>query len=142
MNVAFYAVGVPLPQGSKSARVVKGRAIVTEGFGEGPRNRRRWRDAVAEAARKWAGENGHPAPVDLPVRLRLTFYLPRPASAPRRVTQPAKKPDLSKLIRSVEDSLSGIIYADDARVVAIEASKEFALERTPGVMVEVAWSSW
>jgi Holliday junction resolvase RusA-like endonuclease len=126
MNVRRITVyGTPLPQGSKSGRVVNGKAILTEGFGDGPKRKRAWREAVAEAARAWVRDAGSPAPLDGPVHLRVHFFLARPKSAPKSVTRPFRKPDLSKLVRAVEDSLSGLLYVDDARIVDLGASKSF-----------------
>lgn len=136
-SVKLDVLGVPQPQGSKAARVVKGRAILTEGFGEGPRLRKSWREAIANAARAWLGENGRPAPLDEPVRLTLEFRLPRPASASKRVLYPAKKPDCSKLARAAEDALTGLIYVDDARVVDLHVTKRFASGEPPGVTITV-----
>jgi len=129
--------GMPEPQGSKAARVVKGRAILTEGFGDGPRRRKAWREAVADAARLWLQHNGRPAPLDGPLRVTLEFRLSRPASAAKRVLFPMRKPDLSKLVRSAEDSLSGLIYTDDARIVEEFSSKRFALGEPPGATITV-----
>jgi Holliday junction resolvase RusA-like endonuclease len=130
--------GEPLPQGSKSARVIRGRAILTEGFGDAPKRRKLWREAVAEAAREWLKANGAPAPLDGAVSLSVTFYLPRPASAPKRVTLPFRKPDSSKLLRSVEDSLSGLLYVDDARIVEHHVRKRFAIDSAARAEIVVA----
>jgi Holliday junction resolvase RusA-like endonuclease len=141
--------GIPQPQGSKSARVlphevrakgdqcVGGRAILTEGFGEGPRDRKSWRDAVAEAGRAWLTAHDAPAPLDGPLVMWAWFYLPRPPSAPKSVTLPFRKPDNSKLLRSVEDALSGILYVDDARFVDSHISKRFAINTPPHAVIEI-----
>jgi Holliday junction resolvase RusA-like endonuclease len=123
--------GNPLPQGSKSGRVVGGKVILTEGFGDGPRRKRAWREAVAEAARTWVKAHPEAQPFDGPIVMFVRFYLIRPASAPKKITRPFRKPDLSKLIRAVEDSLSGLLYVDDARIVDITASKDFAENSAP-----------
>ncbi len=131
-------IGIPVPQGSKSARVVNGRAIMTEGFGDKPRKLKEWRSVIGEHARLWLAENGMPAPLDCPVVLTATFYLPRPKSAPKRVIYPATKPDLSKLVRSIEDALSKIAYTDDARIVKLNIEKLFAIDSPPRVEIEVS----
>lgn len=123
--IEIKAVGLAQPQGSKSARVVKGRAIMTEGFGDGPRRRKAWREAVADSARAWVTEHPEHQPYDGPIAVDILFLLPRPATAPKRVQYPMRKPDLSKLIRSVEDSMSKILYTDDARIVRLVAQKQF-----------------
>ncbi len=134
--ITLVVYGTALPQGSKSARVVSGRAILTEGFGDGPRRRKAWREAVADAARAW--QSTHSAPLlEGPLAFEAWFYLPRPASAAKRIFAPAKKPDASKLLRSVEDALTGIIWRDDAQVVDAHAHKRFADEGPPCAVLRI-----
>lgn len=80
---------------------------------------------------------------DGPLALVLRVFLPRPASAPKKVTMPTKRPDLTNLQKGVEDALTGVVFTDDARVVKHESSKEFGV---PGVQIDVyealvAWDS-
>lgn len=127
--------GIPLPQGSKTAFVVKGRAVVTDGK-KGPALKE-WRNAIASEARVWLAKNGAPAPLDGPVIVTATFYLPRPKSAPKRVIFPATKPDLDKLTRALGDSLSGIAYTEDSRIVDLHVKKRFAIDSPPRAEIEV-----
>ena len=129
--------GIAQSQGSKSARVVNGRPILTEGFGDAPKRRKAWRSAVADAARAWIAQNGAPAPLDGAVALSVRFYLPRPASAPRRVQKPCKKPDLDKMCRSVIDARSGLFFVDDARITDLKARKLFAEDSPPRAEITV-----
>jgi Holliday junction resolvase RusA-like endonuclease len=69
--------------------------------------------------------------------MSVTFYLPKPKSAPRGLEWPAKKPDLSKLIRGVEDALTAIVYVDDSRIVVSHIEKRFAIDSPPRVEIEV-----
>lgn len=120
--------GLPAPQGSK--RHVGNGRMIESSKKVGP-----WRDAVrGETQRAMTGL----APLDCPVIVRVTFYLPRPASAPKRVTVPAKYPDIEKLVRSTFDGMtSGGAWADDARVVGHYAEKVFATEYIPpGAIIE------
>lgn len=61
-----------------------------------------------------------------PLVAEFTFFLPRPKSAPKRVVRPVTKPDLSNLLKGVEDALRGIVYADDSQLVDLRVSKTFA----------------
>ncbi len=45
-----------------------------------------------------------------------------------------RRPDLDKLCRACLDSLTGIVWRDDAQVVRLEASKDYG---APGVMIWV-----
>lgn len=136
MKIIVY--GIPGPQGSKKFLGFRGgKGIMVE---SSPKVKP-WREAVKHAARE--------ALVDMPcilgpLRVRMTFTLPKPKSAPKsRRTYPDKKPDLSKLIRSTEDALTDIgAWEDDARVVDLVAGKRYpnegldALDR-PGVVISV-----
>lgn len=133
--------GLPLAQGSKSARVVTGKsgkqvAIMTDGFGKKPRELKGWRYAIAAEARKWLQET-NAAPLSGPVAMHVVFYLPRPKSAPKRVLYPATKPDLDKLVRSVGDALKGLAYEEDSRIVDILACKRFAVNSAPRAEISI-----
>jgi Holliday junction resolvase RusA-like endonuclease len=65
-----------------------------------------------------------------PVFLKVAFYFERPSSGTKRV-YPAVKPDLDKLLRLVNDALTGIAYLDDGQVVKATAEKYYGTpERT------------
>ena len=128
-------VGIARPQGSKSARIVRGRPILTDGFGDNPRKLKEWRHAIAEAARAWLAVHPPRAPFDEPLTFSATFYLPRPPSTPKRIAWPMRKPDLSKLIRAAEDALTGIVYVDDARITRLLVEKRFAIDAPPRVEI-------
>ena len=63
---------------------------------------------------------------DAAVEVTLGFYLPRPQSLPKRVTQHVKKPDVDKLVRGAIDPLIGMVIRDDSQVVAVTARKQYA----------------
>jgi len=86
-----------------------------------------WRAAVAEqTARYMSWETLNP--LENPVEIALVFHLPRPKSVKRE--WPSVKPDLDKLIRSTFDGFTtGGLYTDDALVIAVSASKQYATDR-------------
>lgn len=142
MKYAFIVYGSPAPQGSKR-HVGKGVMI------ESCKRVKPWRQDVKAAALEArmpiiAHTPLNPS-LDGPIRARMVFTLPKPASAPKkRRTWPDRKPDLSKLLRSTEDALveSGII-ADDARIVSFSRLEKVfpgedpeALD-APGVRIEL-----
>ncbi len=132
--------GLPQPQGSKTAFIRSGRPVLVEGRRRAAREQfASWRQAVQTAASDWLRAHGAPAPLDVPLRVTLVFHLPRPSSTPRRVSWPAKRPDLDKLTRAVFDALTGLLFTDDSRICAVEARKVFAAGRPAGctVCVEV-----
>ena len=119
-SVTFTVVGIAQPQGSTKAFVPKGwsRAIVT---GANPKNKG-WRQCVAEQAQTVAAAGQFLGPVALSIR----FSLPRPQSLPKRIVAHLTAPDLDKLVRSVGDALTGVLYRDDAQVIEIRARKVYA----------------
>lgn len=119
-ELRFMVAGSPVPQGSKSARVYNGRAIMFEANKKLPA----WRTAVAEAARLAMYEQDQwVEPFEKPVKVVITFFMPKPAK-PKWAKYPGSKPDLDKLIRSVLDSLTaGKIWTDDSLAVEIHAQK-------------------
>jgi Holliday junction resolvase RusA-like endonuclease len=88
----------------------------------------------------------HGQPFANAITLHLVFFVPRPKchfrsgknshlkkdSAPQ---YPTTKPDATKLLRGVEDALTGIIWRDDAQIVTQFVTKRYG--DTPGVQVNV-----
>lgn len=149
--VDFTVRGEAVPQGSPRAFIVgKGtdnaRAQVVSGAkGKGSHGNplARWRSAVSKAASDAMGDR---APITGPVALELVFTMRRPAShhvandrsRPLRATAPVwcdKRPDVGKLARACEDSLSAVVYLDDAQVVDLHPTKPYG--DTPGVRIVV-----
>lgn len=117
-RLAFTVDGVAVPQGSKTAFVVGGRAVLTDA------NRSKlkpWRATVTAAAIEAARGFQFPGAV----RVWCEFNFVRPKSSKR--DYPSVKPDLDKLVRGLLDGLtdSGVIR-DDALVVSMTASKRYA----------------
>ncbi len=135
--------GDPAPQGSKKfvgMRGGKGLMI------ESSKKVKPWRQDVVAACVMLREEYASTfVMLDGPIRARMVFTLPKPASAPKRKrTWADKKPDLSKLLRSTEDALvTGGIIRDDARIVEYSrAAKVFAGEddealQSPGVWIQL-----
>lgn len=128
--------GLPAPQGSK--RHV-GRGILVESSKHvGP-----WREAVvSEALRSGVAD----LRTDDPVAVRITFWLPRPASHKtpkglRRISAPPyphRKPDIDKLLRSTLDGLvQAAVIADDARVISVESRKRYADFCAVGARIDI-----
>jgi len=121
-RVIFDVIGLASPQGSKSAYVRGGRAVIVDGSSKSGRDKHaQWRGDVcagAMAARKGITFEGA-------VEVRIAFYMPLVASDPYRSLH-TTSPDIDKLVRSVLDSLtnSGLIR-DDSLVCSLHASKEY-----------------
>lgn len=121
--ISYWIDGEPAPQGSKNGFIKNGRVVMVESS----KKVKPWREAVTIKTAQhmsWATLN----PMDTPVEIALVFHLPRPKTVTRK--WPAVKPDLDKLIRSTFDGLTtGGLYTDDALVIAVSASKQYATDR-------------
>ena len=136
-RIAFTVAGIPAPKGSaraiKRGKGDKARAVLVASSSDAnKRAQSSWSAAVGWAAK--AAWSGRP-PFDGPVGVSVTFRMPRPPSVTRAL--PDVKPDVDKLLRSTFDALSGIAFADDARVIAVEAVKLYAFNGQPGASIEV-----
>jgi Holliday junction resolvase RusA-like endonuclease len=136
--------GLPAPQGSKR-HVGNGRMV------EMSKALAPWREAVrAETQRTMDSLDA--VPLKGPVRLAVTFVLPRPKShtgvrglKPAAAPWPTGRPDLDKCIRAAMDGITaGGAWLDDAQVVELAAAKVYAkadspiaARRTPGMVAEV-----
>lgn len=125
--------GIPVPQGSMKAfnRRGGGPPIVTS---DNPKTRP-WKAAISAEAAVAVAKAGleDPAFGRDPVAVAITFRLPRPKGhfgtkglLPSAPKYPGVHPDLDKLARAVLDAMTGIVFRDDAQVVAMEVYKRFA----------------
>jgi len=69
-----------------------------------------------------------------PVSMTAIFYRTRPKSTSKRLNYPITKPDLDNLLKLLTDSLSGIIFKDDAQIILLTAWKQFG---EPSIAVEL-----
>lgn len=136
-QIRFFVVGTPKPAGSKRAFVNKntGKAILTDMSGQAGKD---WRhDIQAFAQKVYTG-----APLEEPLQLRVVFRQVRPKGhfgtgknahllKPNAPMYPTGKPDCTKLLRSLEDSLTGIIWRDDAQIVSQSAWKFYCDDENP-----------
>lgn len=143
-TIAFFVPGKPEPAGSKRAFVLKGgahpgRAIITDAN----KNSKNWKGDVTTAAQAaYQGE-----PLTGPIQLDITFTILRPKghfgsgknadklkdSAP---AYPISKPDVLKLTRGAEDACTGVLWIDDAQIVAEHIFKVYGTRQ--GAHIEVA----
>jgi Holliday junction resolvase RusA-like endonuclease len=140
-RVSFFVPGIPQPGGSKRAFVTKGKdgkakAVITEAC----KGSKEWRAAVA-----WSAKGAIPEPLTGPLEVSFKFILPRPkshfcaAKAGSKLRQGAPtyhavRPDLTKLIRSTEDALTGVAWHDDAQVARQSAEKTYGIA---GCMIDI-----
>ena len=119
----WFVEGIPVPQGSKTATVINGRAVMFEAN----KKHKAWRDHVRATVGKLE------TPSTQPVRVELQFWFEKPKTVKRE--HMSVKPDLDKLSRSVLDAITGGILKDDSQVVILNARKEYGDK--PGVLIRV-----
>ena len=135
--IEFWVPGIPKPAGSKRAfaHATTGRIMVLDAC----RGSKDWKADVAAVAH----QNRPAEPLSGPVSLTMRFHMPRPKShyqakgglkdsAPGWHTS---RPDATKLLRGVEDALTGIIWRDDAQVCKQEVLKIYSM--SSGVEIEI-----
>ena len=163
--MTFFVPGRAAPGGSK--RAFRNRTTGRIAVVEAAKGNAAWRvdvRAEAEAALLAAVSPGQSAliypgeydPVCACLRCRLwrepldlyvTFAVARPRGhygmsgelRPRyRAALPTTRPDLTKLLRALEDALTGIVWRDDAQVVLQWVTKGYAVNGRIGAHVIVA----
>ena len=85
-------------------------------------------------------EAGQPRLPDAPLTLNLTIFCDRPqghyrkdhslSAAGLRTPYPTTKPDVSNVIKIIEDALKGRAFRDDSQIIGINAIKRYGQART------------
>ena len=125
----FFVEGVPQTAGSKAAfpyRKKDGRLGVRVTADN--KKTAAWSSHVS-----LIGKTTIPEPFTGPVVLELAFMIVRPVSHYNKSglkksspLQHVYKPDLTKMVRAVEDALTGIAWNDDSQVIEQKTSKQWA----------------
>jgi len=150
MKIDFFVPGIARPAGSKSAFLNKktGKINVTHA---NPKTKV-WMDSV-----KWFAMNvaNRMILLDEAVRLELVFLYDRPkshfgtgrnAGCLKRTAplfyEKTTTPDLTKVLRGVEDALTGIVWKDDSQVVQQVNIKRYCRgDEKHGVLITVTTMS-
>ena len=131
--LCFSVHGIPIPQGSTRAFIPKGwsRPIITAANAK----TKPWRQEIAGVVVSEMEKTGFARMTkDVPVKVCAGFSFPRPHGLPKRVNSKTTKPDLDKLVRSLLDAMTGLVFEDDSQVVQLHVRKTFGI---PGVHVVV-----
>jgi Holliday junction resolvase RusA-like endonuclease len=135
-TITFRVLGDAQPAGSKRAFANKatGKVIVTDDNAKG----KPWRQEVRAMALEARHATGVAEPLYGPVALDVTFVRCRPPGhfgtgrnatrvRPSAPAFPVTRPDTTKLLRCLEDALTGVLWRDDAQVVDQRAKKVFGV---------------
>ena len=135
----IHVASKPATAGSKRAFHSKktGKTWITDDCTRG----KEWRATVRAAAEK---QRITRELYDGPLLLHVDFTLRRPKSHYRTgkfsemlklgaLKWPTKKPDATKLLRAIEDALTGVLWVDDAQIVTQLVTKSYA--PMPGALV-------
>ena len=114
MEIHITVDGEAVPQGRPRFVRATGRAY-------DPPKARQYKAKV----RREAAINAPSVPLEGAVELSLMIYRKTPKSASKRRTgamlagdvRPTTKPDVSNVLKGVEDALNGIVYKDDSQIV-------------------------
>jgi crossover junction endodeoxyribonuclease RusA len=124
--ISFTVPGRAQPAGSKRAFIRGGRPVVVDA---NP-NAGAWKERVALVA----AQAHRGPPITGPVELSITVRLLRPQGHWKKSgglvkdapEYPIVRPDLTKLVRALEDALTGIVWLDDSQVIAQHVKKIYA----------------
>jgi len=134
--------------------VGKGSVRVEKFVNRIPTKSREWMELVRHRAQLVAPSEliACPVRVDIEARMLPAKTMPKwkRRAALAGVIRPGKKPDIDNIMKGVADSLSGVIWRDDAQVVRANLEKVYS--ETPGITVTVTplpeptsaaeWKAW
>ena len=140
MIVAFTVPGVPVAQPRQRVRIAAGNGkAFAQNYTPARHPVNGFKAAVALAAA--AAYQG--PPLAGPLRLDVTFLLPRPGRLVWKKREMPRawapvKPDRDNLEKSLQDALNGQLWIDDQQIVTGNVRKLYAGgDEQPGVIVEV-----
>jgi Holliday junction resolvase RusA-like endonuclease len=86
-------------------------------------------------------DHAPPLPLEGPLIVVATFYMPKPASLPKRtahLAMPVRRPDLDNCFHKLTDQFNGVFWRDDAQITDVLVRKRYPLDGRTGVEITVA----
>lgn len=148
----FDVLGTPAPKGSSRPMVNSktGKAFTFRGGSPVTAVKlETWDQAVrASSISALSGSMSSPPFVDMALAVSIAFRISRPAGhwgkgknagslAPSAPAFPRSKPDIDKLARSTLDSMTGILFDDDSRIVSLHLIKQYATVGQEGANIRI-----
>ncbi len=144
--IILEVLGAPAPKGSARAMLIGGRArVIASGSTANQKQLKGWDVAVREAAWGICKDDGGPRYVNTSLNVTIVFRLARPGGhwhpkgglRPKAPAFPTTKPDIDKLARATLDSLTGIVFDDDSRIVRLVLVKLYAKSNDEGATISI-----
>ena len=146
----FRVIGDPKPGGSKRGFPYKDRKTgqTRVAITEDAKRNKEWRSDVKDAAIREGLHNM--TMLRPPLQLEVVFVLRRPKGhfgtgknasvlKPSAVHYHTTKPDATKLLRSTEDALTGLLWEDDSQISRPIVTKRYAyIGEAPGAFISVS----
>ena len=137
--IEFFVRGIPGTAGSKKfvGMSKAGRGIIIDSAGKKGKD---WRNLVASTAQQAFALIG---PLTGPLELHVTFNMPyrkgdlnkAGALKPSAPYYHTTKPDATKMLRAVEDAMTGIAWHDDAQIAVQRVEKHYS--SVPGAAIHI-----
>jgi Holliday junction resolvase RusA-like endonuclease len=137
-TIAFTVLGEPTPEGSTRAYYIKSldRTGTTH---QNKKGLQAWRNRIATEAQRALEDREWKCDTTSAYRVSVEFSLSRPPSVPcHKRMHPTVKPDIDKLVRAINDALTGILFVDDCQVIYMTMSTEYGDERRAGAYITVS----
>ena len=137
MKIRFFVPGSPKPGGSKTGfyKEKLNRVLMVDAS-----KNTDWKNAV-----RFSCQQAYSGPLlEGSLSLRITFMMSRPKSHYKKNRELKKdaphyhisRPDLTKLVRSTEDALTGVLWRDDAQIASQYVVKIYAEKPGAGIEIE------
>jgi Holliday junction resolvase RusA-like endonuclease len=148
-RVEFTVLGKPQPAGSKRGIPIyrKGKQFTGKvAVVDANKRSKPWQAEIRAAAREAMGDSPL---LGYALILEVDFYVARPRGHYRTGRHagelrhtvplyPAVRPDATKLLRAIEDAMTGLVWIDDAQVVTQVARKRYGSPERAEILVETA----
>ena len=127
-KLKFEVPGSPIGQGRPKFSTINGHAVAYD-----PEKSRNYKAYVRMLATQAMQETGFER-IDGPCNLVIQAYFEVPKSKSKKFREaaladqerPTKKPDLSNIVKGIEDALNGLAYKDDSSIVYLCVTKYYS----------------